>query len=92
MEEPFGTVPDSLVEKAAELYADLTHYDQVDFVAVGYDGSWVMGVKGQFVYWDKIEAKVIKQLTTAWEAAGAIRVSYIRTQQPIQVRGANLHI
>lgn len=76
MEEPFGTVPDSLFEKAAELYPSLTHYDEVDFVAVGYEGSWVMGVKGQFVFWDKIEAKVIKHLTTAWQTAGAIRVRY----------------
>jgi len=73
MEEPFGTIPESLYEKASELYPNLSHYDQVDFVAVGVDGSWVMGVQGQFVFWDNIEAQIIKHLTEVWQNVGAIR-------------------
>lgn len=74
MEEPFGNIPNSLFQTAQELYSDLTYYDDIDFVAVGVNGSWVMGALGQLVYWDNIEAKVIKQLTGVWQHSGTIRV------------------
>lgn len=75
MEEPFGSIPDSLMEKALELYPNLMDYNQVDFVAVGAEGSWVMGIMGQLVFWDKIEAQVIKHLTRVWTETGSVRVS-----------------
>ncbi|KAG8842610.1 hypothetical protein FRB96_005249 [Tulasnella sp. 330] len=72
MEEPFGKIPDSLYQTAQGLYSDLAYYDDIDFVAVGVNGSWVMGALGKLVFWDNIEAKVIKQLTDMWES-GTIR-------------------
>ncbi|KAG8990892.1 hypothetical protein FRB95_004589 [Tulasnella sp. JGI-2019a] len=73
MEEPFGNVPDSLYQQAQEVYPNLACYGDVDFVSIGVDGSWVMGILGKHVFWDNVEAKAIKQLTDVWQVAGSIR-------------------
>ncbi|KAG8944705.1 hypothetical protein FRC04_001604 [Tulasnella sp. 424] len=72
-EEPFGRIPDTLVNKTMEIYPSMQHYGQVDFVAVGMGGSWVIGVMGKLCFWDKMEGKIVEKLAKVYEEGESLR-------------------
>ncbi|KAG9021503.1 hypothetical protein FRB95_002033 [Tulasnella sp. JGI-2019a] len=67
VEEPFGRLPESLIDGAEDLYPGLKHYGQTDFVAIGAGGSWVMGVMGRLLFWEGVHADVIKKAVGCWQ-------------------------
>jgi hypothetical protein len=76
-EEPFGSVPSTLIAKTGEIYPEMKHYGQVDFVAVGMGGAWVIGVMGKLCFWDKVEATVVKKLASVYSRGESLRVCEI---------------
>ncbi|KAG8902091.1 hypothetical protein FRB99_004845 [Tulasnella sp. 403] len=72
-DEPFGTIPDSMVARTVELYPELKHYGEVDFVAVGKGGSWVIGVTGSLCFWDKLGPKIVQRLARMYSEGGGLR-------------------
>ncbi|KAG9019794.1 hypothetical protein FRB90_007937 [Tulasnella sp. 427] len=72
-EEPFGRIPSTMVEKTLDIYPSMQHYGQVDFVAVGVGGSWVIGVMGKLCFWDKIEGKIVEKLAKVYEDGESLR-------------------
>ncbi|KAG8914940.1 hypothetical protein FRC01_003857, partial [Tulasnella sp. 417] len=72
-EEPFGRIPNTMVQKTMEIYPSMQHYGQVDFVAVGLGGSWVIGVMGKLCFWDKLEGKIVEKLAKVYENGESLR-------------------
>ncbi|KAG9050600.1 hypothetical protein FS837_004125 [Tulasnella sp. UAMH 9824] len=72
-EEPFGSIPTTMVQKTMEIYPSMQHYGQVDFVAVGMGGSWVIGVMGKLCFWDKLEGKIVEKLAKVYEEGESLR-------------------
>ncbi|KIO24163.1 hypothetical protein M407DRAFT_26437 [Tulasnella calospora MUT 4182] len=71
-EEPFGQFPDTLAQKISEIYPSMEHSDQVDFVAVGKGGSWVMGAMQGLCFWDRIEGKLLRDVLKLYNKGGGL--------------------